>query len=116
MSGENTHDDSHFTILPNTAWGELNLDPGHGLCEKLKTNKYLRARLLRIATVAEDVKLKAHSLSYDDYLPADCSNHQTVALEAYTHDNKGVKQTSNLYFELNNMLRERGAPTDNVRS
>ena len=31
------------------------------------------------------------------------------ALAAYTHDNKSGKQAGNLYFELNNMLRERGA-------
>ena len=103
MSGEGTDE---ITPLPSTPWEDL--DPGHGLCEELKTNKALRAKVPRIATVAADVKFKVDSLIYDDNLPAECSNDHMAALVAYTHDNKSGKQAGNLYFELNTVLRERG--------
>ena len=59
--------------------------------------------------MAQDVKLHAQSLSFDDNLLAKCSNDET-ALAAYTRNTKSGKQTGNLYSELNNSLRERGAP------
>ena len=46
-----TTDSSHFTILPDAEWHEL--DPGHGLIDELTKNKALRAKVPRIAKVAE---------------------------------------------------------------
>ena len=62
----------------------------------------------KIETIVEDVKMKVLELQYAQ-VPVKLEENYKAAIAAYTHDLMQPRKKGNLYYELNQMLRERGA-------
>ena len=97
--------DGALTNLPTTDWRLP--DPQRSCTDELRISAGVRAKVPRIDTIVADVQVKVQELNFTPVpvqLPEDC----VAAIVAYTHDlNTGVGEGT-VYFELNNMLRQRG--------
>jgi hypothetical protein len=93
-------------ILPTTRWEDL--VPVRSCSEELRQNPEIRAKVRIVDSIANDVDLKVLELPYaDPPLPVKLPDNELYAIVAYTHD-CGSERESNLYYQLNTQLRERG--------
>jgi hypothetical protein len=75
---------------------------------ELLQNPLINKRVPQIKQIAEDVRHKVESLKWEP-VPVKLDDNEMAAVVAYTHDTSSGKKNGNLYFELNRMLRQRGA-------
>ena len=97
--------EGQVTMLPKTSWRDI--QPKRSCISEMQTNAAIRKMVPKIDDIVDDVQAKLLELKWCD-VPVKLSECCTAAIVAYTHD-LGVGQDGNLYFELNRMLRERGA-------
>ena len=95
-------------VIPTTRWQDV--VPTRTCAEELRENAEIRALVPLIDTIAEDCEMKVMEIPYADpkppvALPPDA----LLAIVAYTHDTQSGDKLSNLYWQLNKQLRERGA-------
>jgi hypothetical protein len=96
-----------INILPSTRWEDV--VPTRSCSEELRQNPGIRAKVLIVDSVADDVDVKVMELPYvDPPLPVELPENELYAIVAYTHDS-GSGRESNLYYQLNAQLRQRGA-------
>ena len=103
-----------ISILPHTPWERVPLT--RSLLDELAHNPRIAATCPEAARVVREIRLKVQELRYEDdaeplveALGGDES--LLAAVVAYTHDLQhpdGAKR-GNLYYEMNRMLRDRGA-------
>lgn len=62
-----------------------------------------------IEDMVDDIAFKAQQLQFDGDLPAALKEDELFAVVAYTYDSNSGEQKGQIYFELNNALRERDA-------
>jgi hypothetical protein len=94
-----------LTILPTTKWTDV--VPQKTCIRELLTNSHIRAIIPDIDMIAEDVRMKVLELQYTP-VPVPLDEDFLAALAAYTHDLQQPEKRGNVYYELNQMLRERG--------
>jgi len=94
-----------LSMLPTTKWTEV--APVQGCLAVLCTSVAIRSTVPDIDAIAEDVRMKVMELQFTPVpvkLPDDCM----AAIVTYTHDLQRPQKKGNVYFELNQMLRQRG--------
>ena len=94
------------TMLTTVTWTEVK--PQKTCVSELLTNGDIRAIVPKIDMIADDIRMKVLELQFapgPTKLEDDC----LAAIAAYTHDLMRQVKTGNLYYELNQMLRKRGA-------
>ena len=95
-----------LTVLPTTKWTDS--APDRSCIDELRNNPDIRACVPDIDAIAEDVRMKVLELQYVD-VPVELEECCVAAITAYTHDLQKLEKQGNVYFELNKMLRQRGA-------
>jgi hypothetical protein len=103
-----------ISILPHTPWEQV--QPSRALLDELVHNGLIRARCADVVRIAGEIRLKAQELRYEDEAEAlvealGGDESLLAAVVAYTHDlqQPGGAKRGNLYYEMNVMLRDRGA-------
>jgi len=92
-------------ILPSMNWDQI--VPTRSCKDELEQNPGIVSTVANVTSMADDCATKAVELQYHD-LPVDLEPDETVAILAYTYDNQTDHKSGNLYFEMNNALRQRG--------
>ena len=95
-----------ISSLPTTKWTAVR--PAAGCVDGLLSSKRIRSAVPSIAPIAADIRVRVTELRFAPVpvlLDDDCA----AAIIAYTHDLNQPDKRGNLYFELNKMLRQRGA-------
>ena len=77
-------------------------------CEDELRRPELGAVVAGMDVLLSDVGFKVQQLKFDP-LPVALPEDELFAVAAYTYDKQTGKQSGNLYYELNNALRERSA-------
>ena len=77
--------------------------------DEMRQNVLIRDCVPKIEQIIDDVRSKIEDLKWED-IPIKLGESETAAIVAYTHDLNLDVRDGNLYFELNRMLRQRGAP------
>ena len=83
------------------------MKPQLSCLEELLANKDIRGCVPKITQIVDDVRHKLEDLKWEP-VPVKLEKSETAAIVAYTHDLTQDVQSGNLYFELNQMLRQRG--------
>ena len=94
------------TMLTTVTWTEVK--PQKTCVSELLTNGDIRAVVPDIDMIADDVGMKVLELQFAPG-PVKLEDDCLAAIAAYTHDLMRQVKTGNLYYELNQMLRKRGA-------
>jgi len=92
-------------ILTTTKWHEIK--PKRNCADELNQSGIVLV-VSDVKTLASDCAEKNDELKFHS-LPVTLDRDETIALLAYTYDFGTGEKKGNLYFELNNSLRQRGA-------
>jgi hypothetical protein len=103
-----TDTESALTMIPTTKW--VDVAPGHGCIDELRGNPDIRSVVKHIDSTVEDIRMKVLELQHThSSSPVTLTEDCIAAIVAYTHDLQHPLKDGNIYYELNIMLRQRGA-------
>ena len=97
-----------MSILPTTPWHRIPLTRSY--LEELLHNPNIRSLVPEVTSIADDVRDKVQELKFDPAateIVAKLDDNGIASIVAYTHDLGLGERDGNLYFELNNSLRDR---------
>jgi hypothetical protein len=96
--------EQEVSVLPTAKWEDIR--PPCSCLNVLRTHAPI-LRLVPGADIANDVEMMVMQLWFTG-MPVVLSDDELAAIVTYTHDLQNGTQASNVYFELNKMLRSRG--------
>eukprot|EP01047_Picozoa_sp_COSAG01_P042531 COSAG01_NODE_3720_length_5764_cov_13.900618_2_plen_364_part_00 len=99
-------DEESISSIPTTKWHDL--VPQLSCLDDLCANERIKLCVPNIEQIVSDVRSKVEDLKWEP-MPVKLEESEAAAIVAYTHDQNLSTKDGNLYFELNKMLRQRGA-------